>query len=133
MAHIQVFGRGEIVGFAAITPGEVQSISIPDPSSLAPETTERLANPGEHYLLTIETAKGYWLDIEIPGDFDPTKLAVEVIEWVLPDDDQVRFSELSYDGVSEIGDSTGKGDYHYVTFPDGRCREVAIVDDSSVH
>jgi len=84
MAHIQVFGFGEIIGFAAITPevasalrqpaltqtdfeniredlnfewrsglagkgtvevdGEEQSVSIPDPSSLPIEATERLAS-----------------------------------------------------------------------------------------
>jgi len=91
------------------------------------QATETLAKPGEHYLLIIEPL-GYWLDVEVPGDFDPTKLVVELTEYILPNDDPVRLADVAYDGIEEIGDSTGKGDYYYVTFPDGVSHEIVTTD-----
>jgi hypothetical protein len=55
----------------------------------------RLAEPGQHYRLTVETVQGCWPDVEFPGNFDPTKLAVEATERVLPSDDRVRLCDVT--------------------------------------
>lgn len=90
-----------------------------------PEAPER----GKAYLVRIDWARGCWSSVESDGPFDPARLRFEVAEVTLFEEDTYQFMELTYDGESEFGETSGTAAEMFVITADGERQDIVEAEE----
>lgn len=100
----------------------IDAVLVKEGRPEAPET-------GKAYLVRIDWATGCWSSVESDGPFDPARLRFEVAEVTLFEEDTYQFMELTYDGESEFGETSGTDAEMFVITADGERREILEVEE----
>lgn len=103
----------------------IDAILVEQPDPIVPPL-------GKAYLVSVENNFGCWVRVQSGGEFNQKLIQFKVERVELADGDTYQFLSLTYDGMSEFGDTFVKDSDLYVITAEGERREILEADDDDV-